>query len=756
MSMIARMLVVSAALVSLARADVTVDTTGDVPADDGACTLREAIVAANTDASVGGCVRTPATVDTIDFSLGAGIPSIVVTDSDLPAITAPVIIDGATGGATRIEISGGGTRARGVSFLGAPDASGSEIRNLVVNGFTASQLLLSNGTGIVVEGNLIGLDPTGTFVKDAGATGIEICNGFSCGTSQGHRIGGPDAAQRNVIATSSTMIVVGGSNVTIQGNFIGTNATGTAAVTAGFTTGISLNNVGGTVIEGNVIAGSQGVFVGGNPALARTSGTLIQGNLIGTDLTGTVDLGGGGDGVVVAHAIDTLVGGATPGAGNLISGHQQGVSAGSSGVNGTSVGGTTIQGNRIGTDATGTAGLGNAGAGIALGGGGPALDDAVVEGNRIAFNGQDGIEVNCGACVVRMSENAIGPNGELGIDLNGGSQGVTPNDPGDGDSGPNGRQNFPELDDTLFPGGTTIEGTLASTADTTFRVEVFASDGCDPSGNGEGQEFVGAHDAVTTDGNGDAAFTVTLDQSVPAGKIMTATAIAPDGSTSELSPCTQSPPSTTSTTTTTSSSTSTLVGATTTTSTTTPTSVSTTATSLVTTSTTFSTTTTTAQPATCELLDGKKLLLKTRGIGLLSDDADLSLGGGNGSADDPVLHGGSLRIVSVAGDGFDDTYALPAARWRYKKKEGQNRGYQLRRTKPFKGVTIQPGRRLKVVANGSGFGHTLGADPDPVDVVLTIGGHCYCLRFGGDVTFKPGKKWLAKEAPSPTGCPAPD
>jgi hypothetical protein len=77
-------------------------------------------------------------------------------------------------------------------------------------------------------------------------------------------------------------------------------------------------------------------------------------------------------------------------------------------------------------------------------------------------------------------------NAGIGIDLNGGGNGVSDNDADDVDGGPGGRQNFPILDPVEFPGGTSISRLIDSTPNTAFRVEIFANDSCDPSGNGEG------------------------------------------------------------------------------------------------------------------------------------------------------------------------------------------------------------------------------------------------------------------------------
>src|SRR5262245_59791015 len=118
----ARILAVVVLFAGVAAADVTVDTTVDADVDDTACSLREAIVAVNTIASHYGCVRSAAAIDQILFDLGTGTPTITVVGTDLPRFDAPVIVDGATGGATRVAILDGDSRSVGLSFLLANDS----------------------------------------------------------------------------------------------------------------------------------------------------------------------------------------------------------------------------------------------------------------------------------------------------------------------------------------------------------------------------------------------------------------------------------------------------------------------------------------------------------------------------------------------------------------------------------------------------------------------------------------------------------
>jgi len=305
------------------------------------------------------------------------------------------------------------------------------------------------------------------------------------------------------------------------------------------------NTIGGSEPgAGNVISGNNdtGVVIqcfGGNS-------NIVQGNLIGTDVTGTRVLGNGGSGVSVGGN-DNTIGGTSPGARNVISANGAGIA-----INGARR--SVVQGNLIGTAMDGISDLGNRlfGIGIAFG----ASDNSIGgisngAGNIIAFNGGEGVLSHvgqnpcCAAAGINNAilSNSIFSNDSLGIDLAPGLlpliKGVTPNDSGDGDTGPNNLQNFPVLTSAIgAPGSTTIEGTLNSTSNTQFRIELFVNSACDSRGHGEGETFIGSP-MVTTDGSGDAFFSFVHPNTVPSGSFITATATDPNGNTSEFSRCVQ-------------------------------------------------------------------------------------------------------------------------------------------------------------------------------------------------------------------------
>ena len=489
-------------------ATFTVINTGD----SGAGSFRQAIMDANGTAGA----------DTIAFNIpGAGQKTITILSS-LPGIAESVTIDGGNGGvaSNRVQVTGAGALGTGLSLNGIANCT---IRNLVINGFTTVEILFINVTNSTVQGNFLGLNSTATAVVSGSGTGVYTFNG------SGILIGGTTAAARNVISSvSGSAVVVDSGSATLQGNFIGLNAAGTAKV-GNPDIGINVSNafatIGGTNTgEGNVIVALTGINFGGNPANGHSSGT-VQGNVIGTDAAGTTALNlGNGPGVFMDHASGVVID-----SGNVISGNGIGVMIHSSGVSGASSDLTTVQGNFIGTAADGVTPLGNSGNGVdmfitpnnTIGGTNSG------EGNVIAFNGGVGVRNNQSSGN-RIEGNSIFGNGDLGIDQE--TVGVSLNDAGDTDAA----QNFPVLTSVSNSGGmTNITGKLNSAASTIYRIEFFANDAIDPSGYGEGQIFLGFKN-VTTNGSGNVSFTQTFSQ-IAAGQQVTATATAPTGNTSEFS-----------------------------------------------------------------------------------------------------------------------------------------------------------------------------------------------------------------------------
>lgn len=361
----------------------------------------------------------------------------------------------------------------------------------------------NNGDGVqldvgahnnTVKGNIIGLDAGGTIDLGNGQTGVQIGANAATGVNNADSniIGGTTAADRNVISGNTLngiIIQEGSSNNQILGNYIGTNAAGTAAVgntengilfVADAGTG---NIVGSTAAgSGNVISGNTADGIQINAAIALNSS--IKRNLIG------------------------LAAGAT--------------NAATSGIPN---GGRGIQVFAAATELT---------IGRSEGAASPSGD-----GNLIAFNPLDGITINTtGNARVLMSENSIFSNGGLAIDL--GANGVTPNNTDTvALTGPNGLQNFPVIT-SAATGSITIMGTLTSVASTSFTIEFFSDTACDPTSFGEARVFLGST-TVTTSAGGTATFNVTFSATPAPGNVVTATATrsvaAAIDVTSEVSQC---------------------------------------------------------------------------------------------------------------------------------------------------------------------------------------------------------------------------
>lgn len=413
------------------------------------------------------------------------------------------------------------------------------------------------GYGIQIEGNnnsVIGC------VTDGGLyAAVRITGGFGGTPPVGNIIGGTGPGEGNWLTAGGSGVAIEdpADNNIIIGNFLTGISSGISVRGNPFSaTRPTSNRIGGpTAAERNVISGAgkygeEGFPTGVQVDIEYTTGTIIQGNYIGTTVDGLGKYPNqrGPGGISLLNSTGTVI------RDNLISGllaigvnHYQGQRFGSSIAMQGSTSGSIIQGNLIGTDKTGLAPI-ETRTGIVTAfwpGDGSASNNTIGgtspgQGNTIAFTELDGVRVFVNTMGIRISGNSIHDNGRLGIDLLNdiGEAGVSLNDAGDADGGGNGQQNFPVIAAAQASGSSVhITGSLDSTPSTAFSVEFFSNAACDPTGFGEGQTFLGST-TVTTNGAGHADIDVTLVASVPAGSFVTSTATkALTGDTSEFSAC---------------------------------------------------------------------------------------------------------------------------------------------------------------------------------------------------------------------------
>jgi CSLREA domain-containing protein len=491
---------------SASAATITVTSTeDDVTPNNGTVTLRKAITAINAGNNLGDpdIVNTGAaygTSDTIHFAIpGSGRHTISVGSSispgniALPALIKPVVIDGTSQPGASVNVLANGDNATTLILLNGSSA-----------GANASGLFLGSGSDV---STIRGLD---VFGFRGGDISIQSSLNTIVGNDIGFDLGGGSSVSpRGVLILDAANNVIGG------------------------TTPAARNVISGSSADGVEILG-----IGLSP-----TGNLVQGNFIGTGPTGRSALSNGagapagaGGGVQLIDADNNTIGGTVAGARNVIAGN------GVAGILDNGSQSNAIQGNFVGVGADGVTAVPNA-AGVWLMGSNVGLAQNNLIGGTVAGSGNL-IEFNSGAGVIVSGSaasgdgilgNSIFSNGGLGIDL--GNDGVTPNSPGGPHTGPNNLQNSPVIA-AVTPGSstTTVQGTLNSTPSAAFRLEFFSSAHCDPSGFGQGQTFLGfTH--VSTDGSGNASFSVPLGIVLPVGTSVAATATDPANDTSEFSRC---------------------------------------------------------------------------------------------------------------------------------------------------------------------------------------------------------------------------
>ena len=382
--------------------------------DSGPGSLRQAILDANT---------TPGT-DNITFSIPGPGPHTIQPLTALPTITDPVVVDGITQSGAQcnsvaapgvsdaillIELDGSlaGAAANGLTI----NAGSCTVRGLVINNFNQNGIALLTAGNNIIECNYIGTDTSGTIDRGNGENGVDLENG-----ADNTLIGGIIPQARNLISGNDDDGIAANdvANLTVQGNFVGTDFTGTLDLGNNLD-GMDLINCSFATI-GGTIAAARNLVSGNNDDginIDATNNSIIQGNMVGLDINGTTAIGNTGDGILIElSSVDNTVGGSGAGARNVISAN------GSDGLElldaGTS--NNSILGNFIGTDISGTLAFGNSNDGVRIEGASGNFIGGTNngEGNLISGNDDDGVQI-----IGDGSNNNFVQGNFIGTDING-------------------------------------------------------------------------------------------------------------------------------------------------------------------------------------------------------------------------------------------------------------------------------------------------------------------------------------------------
>lgn len=470
-------------------------------------------------------------------------------------------------------------RFRGIVVSGDPTISSGASSDMNVSIFITG----SSATNNRIDGCYFGIGVDGYTKMGFSRSSNEIISLIGGGGSVigSNNDGFEDNQERNIISNHMRGIGLrgGNSNITISNNFFGTDRTGVKAFSDN-PHGTSFYNdaIGMYVPYGDItnVHVYKNVFVSYDAGVRlfltydnNFDNIIIEGNNIGTDLTGTVVPTGNNNAVGVQvqqyadgpeilglEIVDNVIG----------SNYMSGVALVQRILLTSIISNVEIEGNYIGVDRGGTIPLPNWD-GIIHGQG----DGTIIEGNTVAYNENYGINIsrfidpshemggpnannasynllvyqnsiyangshgilmeNSDTVSNTISQNSIYGNGGLGIDLN--DDGPSVNDTGDADTGPNNIQNYPEIS-LAVRGSTDIEGDLNASPNEVYTLEFFYSTTPDPSGYGEGEVYIGST-TVTTDLSGHTPFVANFLYNIPIGSYVTATATDSLGNTSEFS-----------------------------------------------------------------------------------------------------------------------------------------------------------------------------------------------------------------------------